>query len=150
MSTSPNFGNAPYVKETALSGANAAYDGTGTLTTIATPPSTSAYVAGPTEAGGVYTAANSVSQPSNGLRINQVIFAATGKTVAGQVCVWVNDGTTDGIVATGQVSAITTSATVAPARIVIDLDLSIPVGATLKATTTAANTFRVGVFGEVL
>ena len=151
MAASPNFGNAPYVRTSVVSAANSAYDGTGTLTEIASVPSTYTHVPPPTVSGGTYTAANSVSQPSNGILVDRVIVRARGTSVAGHVLIWISDGTTHSVVASAEVTVIAASTTVAPWTASIDLGgLRVPSGYTLRATVTTATTLSFAVLGEVL
>lgn len=123
MSTTPQYAASPKTGIVAISTANANRDGTGTL-------------------GTVFTAA------ANGSRIDRIIVTATGTTTAGTVRLYIHNGTTAYLYDEVSVDAITPSGTVSAFRYDnTNVNITIPTGYSLRASTANAETFNVIAMG---
>lgn len=129
MSTTPNFATTPSYGAADLSTANTNRDGTGTIATVLT-------------AG------------SSGTIIQRIVVQAKSTTTAGQVRLFVHDGTTARLLKEVSVSALTPSATVQAFTDTLDelsdpgyLPLILESGQSLRASTHNAETFAVHAWG---
>ncbi len=124
MAGTPNYAATPRCGLAAISTANTARDGTGTLGTVLT-------------AG------------SSGSRIDTIVVQATVTTTEGMVRLFVHDGTNARLWREVEVSAITVSATVAGFReeIALDQPLLLPNGYSLRAAPHNAESFNVIAIG---
>lgn len=124
MAGTPNYAATPRCGLAAISTANTARDGTGTL-------------------GTVFTAG------SSGSRIDTIVVQATVTTTAGMVRLFVHDGTNARLWREVGVSAITVSATVAGFReeIALEQPLLLPNGYSLRAAPHNAEAFNVIAIG---
>lgn len=122
MAASPAFIGTPKVWQQALSVANTALDGTGTLADVLT-------------AG------------TNGSLIERVRLKASGTTTAGMIRLFLYDGTNTYFFRDILVSAITPSATVQSWEGDITLNYPIPGTWHLKASTHNAEAFKIFVIG---
>jgi hypothetical protein len=103
----------------ALSAANAARDGTGTVVTL--------FTAG-----------------ASGSRIDDIYIVATGTTTAGVIRLFLHDGTTARLLSENLVSAITPSTTIPVwSTTLLGQGIVIPSGWSLRATTNNAETFNI-------
>jgi hypothetical protein len=130
MATTAQFTAQPIIDVAQVSTANTNRDGSGTLVTVATGPSTAA-------AAGV------------GKRINRVIVQATGTTTAGVIRFYISldSGTTNRLVVEKIIPALTPSTALAAFRIDVGelVGLILPGGgaAMLRASTNNAETFNI-------
>lgn len=124
MAGTPNYAASPRCGLAAISTANTARDGTGTLGTVLT-------------AG------------SSGSRVDTIVVQATVTTTAGMVRLFVHDGTNARLWREVEVSAITVSATVAGFReeIALEQPLLLPNGYSLRAAPHNAESFNVIAIG---
>lgn len=127
MATSPQYAATPRASFVVLSAANTARDGSGTLETV-------------------------ITAGANGTRIERIIIQATGTTTAGQVRLWLHDGTNGRLMQEVLVSAITASGTVLAFRAEASTApyLVLPTGWSLRATTHNAEGFVVTALGADL
>lgn len=123
--TSPIFTLLPLVGVGALSAANTARDGTGTIVTVFTPDAT------------------------NGGRIQKVEIIATGTTTAGVIRLFLHDGSSNHLWEEILVQAIIPSASVKVWRGVVfpNFPMALQGGWSLRASTNNAETFNAFVFG---
>jgi hypothetical protein len=137
MATTAQFTAQPTIDISQVSTANTNRDGTGTIVTVATGPSTTA-------AAGV------------GERINRVTIHATGTTTAGVIRFYISldSGTTNRLICERLVTAITPSTSVAAFRTEVGelVGLILPGGgaAMLRASTNNAETFNIMVESGLL
>ena len=130
MATTAQFTAQPTIDISQISSANTNRDGTGTLVTISSGPSTAA--------------ANGV-----GKRINRVVIQATGTTTANVVRFYisVDNGTTNRLICEKLISAITPSTSIAAFRSeVTELVGLMLVGGgncLLRASTNNAETYNI-------
>jgi len=130
MATTAQYTAQPILEYAQLTAANTGRDGTGTLVTICTGPSTAA-------AAGV------------GQRINRIQVDATGTTTAGMIRFFLSldNGTTNRMLCEKVVSAITVGASTAAFRTEVPelVGLILPGGgqALLRAATEKGETFNV-------
>lgn len=132
MAQTGNYVAAPRSPTAAISTANTARDGSGTLATVATGP-----------------ARNLASDPpaQGGMRIDALAICAGGTTTAGMVRLFVHDGTNARLIAEIPVDAATPSATVQAWAVRLNKDvcdfmpLVLAAGASLRASTHNAETF---------
>ena len=130
MATTAQFTAQPNLEYSQVSTANTNRDGTGTIVTSATGPSTAA-------AAGV------------GERITRVTVQATGTTTAGVIRFYLSldNGTTNRLLVEKLVTAITPSTTLAAFRMEVPelVGLVLPGGgqALLRASTNNAETFNI-------
>lgn len=122
MATSPQYTATPKVGIGALSEANSNRDGTGTIVTI-------------------FTAA------STGSRIDEVIIKAVGTTTAGTIRLYIHNGTTNFLLTEISVIAIVASGTVKSFEDGIKLEVVLPTGYSLQASTNNAEAFNVVALG---
>lgn len=124
MSTTPQFTAITNVGIGAISAANAARDGTGTIVTI--------FTAG-----------------ANGSRIDKAIIKATVTTTAGMVRLFIHDGAASSLLTEIPVTATTVAASTPAFETVIDFlgGLVLPTGYSLRASTEKAEAFNVLAFG---
>lgn len=127
MATAPVFAVTPRIGIGALSAANTALDGTGTIVDVIT--------------GG-----------TNGTKISEVVIQATGNTTAGAVRLFLYDGTNTRLVDDITVAAATVSATVRATRSSnLYQNLTLPNSNwKLRAATYNANTINVIAYGADL
>lgn len=137
MATTAQFTAQPTIDISQVSTANTNRDGTGTIVTVATGPSTAA-------AAGV------------GERINRVVVQATGTTTAGVIRFYisVDGGTTNRLICERLVPAITPSTTIAAFRSevseLVGLVLTGGGSCMLRASTNNAETFNIMVESGLL
>jgi hypothetical protein len=137
MATTAQFTAQPTIDISQVSTANTNRDGTGTIVTVATGPSTAA-------AAGV------------GERINRVVIHATGTTTAGVIRFYisVDGGTTNRLICERLVTAITPSTTIAAFRTevgeLVGLVLTGGGSCMLRASTNNAETFNIMVESGLL
>ena len=130
MATTAQFTAQPTIDITQISTANTNRDGTGTIATIATGPSTTA-------AAGV------------GERINRVTVQATGTTTSGVIRFFISldSGTTNRMICEKLVPAVTPSTSVPAFRMEVGelTGIILPGGgaAVLRASTNNAETFNI-------
>jgi len=130
MATTAQYTAQPIINYVQISTANTNRDGTGTLGTLITGPSTAA--------------ANGVGE-----RINRIIVEATGTTIAGMVRFFISldGGTTKRMIAEKVVSAITVGAAVAAFRTEVPelVGFILPGGgnAVIYVSTHNAETFNI-------
>ena len=130
MATSAQYTAQPILEYAQVSTANTNRDGTGTLVTVSTGPST--------------TAAAGVGQ-----RINRIQVDATGTTTAGMVRFFLSldNGTTNRMIVEKVVTAITVGASTAAFRTEVPelVGMILPGGgqALLRASTHNAETFNI-------
>jgi hypothetical protein len=130
MSATPNFLALPFSAAAAISAANTARDGTGTIVDV------------------------TGASPAGGRRVSQIVIQATAATTAGMVRLFLHDGTNFRLWREVPVTAITPSATVAAFRQILDLvalgeELQLPVNWSLRAATNNAEAFNVIATGGV-
>ena len=118
MATNPQFVGTPRINGCIISVANTARDGSGTLGSV--------LVAG-----------------ASGSRVDRVKVKAQGTTTAGMVRFFTYDGANYRFITEVSVSAATPSATVQAFEYDLDLNLFMPNGYTLYASTHNAETFYV-------
>lgn len=124
MAATPNYAAAPRVGVAAISTANTARDGSGTI-------------------GNVLTAG------AAGSRVDVIVVHATATTTAGMVRLFLHDGTTARLWREVPIAAETPSGTV-PARNVelfLEEPVLLPSGWSLRASTHNAEAFNVVAFG---
>jgi hypothetical protein len=137
MATTAQFTAQPIIDVAQVTTANTNRDGTGTIVTVATGPSTAA-------AAGV------------GKRVNRVVVQATGTTTAGVVRFFISTdgGTTNRLILEKIVPAITPSTSVAAFRSdvgeLVGLVLVGGGNSTLRASTNNAETFNIMVESGLL
>lgn len=125
VNTSPIFPGTVKDGVVAISTANTARDGTGTMGTVLT-------------AG------------TNGSRIDKVTIEAQGTTTAGMVRLFLHNGTTAFLILEQTIAAVTPSGTVKAEHYDLSsapFPLSIPTGWSLRASTNNAESFNVFGFG---
>lgn len=118
MSTSANYASVPKVGVGAVSVANTALDGTGTLATV--------FTAG-----------------ASGSRLDNVAIKATASTVQGVVRLFVHNGTTAFLLTEIDVLAVTVGNTVRSFENGVLLNIVLPTGWSLRASTSIAQTLNV-------
>lgn len=118
MSATPQYATTPKCGIGQVSVANANRDGTGTIVTVLT-------------AG------------ASGSRIDTVTVKATGTVTDGMVRLYIHDGVNARLYTEVPIVATTPSASVAAFETGIKLDLVIPTGYSLRASTEKAETFNV-------
>lgn len=118
MATTPQFATTPARAKATVSTANTARDGSGTLATV-------------------------VTAGANGTRVSAVRVVATGTTTDGMVRLFLHDGTTAHLWDEISVSSATPSATVAVFQAERVVQLLLPTGWSLRASTHNAETFVV-------
>lgn len=122
MATQAQFGSYPKTAVAVLSAANANRDGSGTLATVFTANTTN----------------------SLGSRVDDIYITATGTTTAGQIRLFIHDGTNSRLWQEVLVSAVTPSATQAVfSTSLINQSLILANGYSLRASTNNAETFHV-------
>jgi hypothetical protein len=137
MATTAQFTAQPIIDISQVSTANTNRDGTGTIVTVATGPSTTA-------AAGV------------GKRINRVVVHATGTTTAGVIRFYisVDGGTTNRLICERLVTATTPSTTIAAFRTEVGelagLVLTGGGSCMVRASTNNAETFNIMVESGLL
>lgn len=126
MALNPQFAATPKIGAGALSAANTARDGSGTLVTV--------FTAG-----------------ANGSRIDYISIQATATTTAGMIRLFLHDGTTARLAFEIPITAVTPSATIptfgwgfVPNN---GSGVILPTGWSLRATTEKAEAFQVLAFG---
>jgi predicted ThiF/HesA family dinucleotide-utilizing enzyme len=123
MAADPAFANVPRAAVGTLSAANANRDGTGTIVTV--------FTAG-----------------ASGSKIEEVSIVPAGTTTAGMVRLYLHDGTTAHLLSETAIAARTPSATVPVTVTTITYEnLVLPSGWSLRASTHAAESFKVCAFG---
>jgi hypothetical protein len=122
MASNPQYAATPDVGIGVISTANANRDGTGTIGIVAT-------------AG------------ASGTRIDGVQVKAAGTVTDGMVRLFLHDGTNARLYTEIPVAATTASATAPSFETAVTLDLAIPTGWSLRASTEKAETFNVIAFG---
>lgn len=123
MATVPNYASTPFLKVAQVSVANTARDGTGTLATVCTAPST-------------------------GCRIEQIVITATGTTTAGMVRIFIYDGTNTRLFAEVPVTAITVGASTPGFTATLNFStLVLEANDEIRAATHNAETFNVFAIG---
>lgn len=122
MASNPQFTKTPLYAAALISAANTNRDGTGTVVSVLGPG-------------------------ANGGRIDRVVVKALGNTTAGMVRLFIHDGANTRPLTEIEVVAVTASASKAAFEAVVDLDLVLPTGHTLRASTHNAENFMVSVFG---
>lgn len=129
MSTSANFASTPRVGVGLLSAANTNRDGTGTIVSV-------------------------LAAGANGTRIARIVVQATGTTTAGQVRLFLHDGTNARLWKEVAIRSLTPSATVQAEHVELTdqsdlglMPLILPSGWSLRASTHNAETFNVIAYG---
>lgn len=129
MSTSANFAATPRVGIGQVSVANTNRDGTGTIVSV-------------------------LAAGSSGARIARIVVQATGTTTAGQVRLFLHDGTNARLWKEVAIRALTPSATVQAEHVELTdqsdlglMPLILPSGWSLHASTHNAETFNVIAYG---
>lgn len=122
MSANANFAATARAASVLVSAANANRDGTGTIADV--------LVAG-----------------ASGSRIDSVRIKGIGTTTAGMVRLFVNNGVNAFLIKEILVDAIVASGTVAAFDSVVSLNVAIPNGSKLGASTQNAESFHVTAFG---
>lgn len=129
MSTSANFAATPRVGIGQVSVANTNRDGTGTIVSV-------------------------LAAGSSGARIARIVVQAIGTTTAGQVRLYLHDGTTTRLWKEVAIRALTPSATVQAEHVELTdqsdlglMPLILPSGWSLRASTHNAETFNVIAYG---
>ena len=119
MSISAQYASTVRAAMGALSAANAARDGTGTVVTL--------FTAG-----------------ASGSRIDDIYIVATGTTTAGVIRLFLHDGTTARLLSETIVGAVTPSTSVPVwSSTLLGQGIVIPSGWSLRATTNNAETFNI-------
>lgn len=122
MAAGPFFANIPFVANAQIATANTNRDGTGTVGTVFTAPTTTGCA---------------------GSIVEKVTICATGTTTAGVVRLFLHDGSNYRLLDEVLVSAITPSASVKVFQQVVTLNMYIPNGSSLRASTHNAETFNI-------
>lgn len=127
MATTPQFAATPRNSSVLANTANTARDGSGTLATV--------FTAG-----------------TNGSRIERIIIAAAGVTTAGNVKLFIHNGTSAFFWKEVSVAAVTPSATVQAAVTEVDCSapgqaLVLPTGWSLRAAPHNAENFHITAIG---
>lgn len=122
MAAGPFFANIPFVTNVAIATANTNRDGTGTIGVVHTAPTTTGCA---------------------GSLIEKVTICATVQTAAGVIRLYLHDGTNFRLLDEILVSAIVPSATVKVFQQVVTLNMYIPNGSSLRASTHNAENFNV-------
>ena len=125
MATTPQFASVPVVGLGQVTAANTALNGTGTIVTVLTGS-------------------------TNGTRISTVVVNAIATTTAGMVRLFVSDATNHRLVYEIPVTANTISASNPAFTATVTLNIVIPNGYSLRASTHNAETFNVTAFGANL
>lgn len=119
MATAAQYAATPRTTITVLGAANANRDGTGVINTV--------FTAG-----------------SSGSRIDDIYVTATGTTTAGQIRLYISDGTNANLWQEVLVSAVTPNATIQPwSYSWLNQSLVLANGYSLRASSNNANTFHV-------
>lgn len=119
MATVPNFTKTPVLGLANIATANTNRDGTGTIADV-------------------------VTGAAVGTRIERITIQATVTTTAGQIRLYISDGTTTRLWDEVLVTALTPSATIKPFRYAyLNLALNLPSGFKLRASTNNAESFNV-------
>lgn len=145
MTISPNFAYTPAPGIATISTNNASRDGTGTLTTIYTVPSTYTFTPSPvfSASGGAWVSPTATvsNVVTSGWRCDRVRAKATGTTVVGALILYLHNGTTAFPIAEVQITAVTPTAGTTDAwERVIEFPggLNLPPGWSLRASYTTA------------
>lgn len=127
MATQPAYATLPRIGFVALSAANTNRDGSGTLETV-------------------------ITAASEGTRIERIIVQATAATTAGQVRLFLHDGTNARLFREVAIAAATPSATVQAVNAEVSAGpyFVLPSGWSIRATTHNAETFAVTAMGADL
>jgi hypothetical protein len=123
MASSSVFIGTPKVWQAALATANTNTDGTGTVVDVV------------------------VAGSAPGSRVDRVRVQASGTTTAGKVRLFVFDGTNIYMLREIMVTPVTPSATVEAFSAEVTLDIDLPNGWTLRASTLNAELFKVFAYG---
>lgn len=123
MASSSQFIGTPKVWQSALATANTNTDGTGTVVDV--------------------VAAGSAP----GSRVDRLRIQANGVTTAGKIRLFINDGTNTYMFREILVLAVTPSASVEAFSTEVTLDVDLPNGWTLRASTLNSELFKVFAFG---
>lgn len=127
MATSPQYAAIPKIGATAISTANTARDGSGTIGTV-------------------------FSAGASGSRVERVVIKATASTTAGIVRIFLHDGSSARLISEVPVQAITVSANVPSfeTEVIFEDGMVLPTGYSLRASTHNAENFNVVALGADL
>ena len=124
MASSPQYAATPRASSVAISTANTALDGTGTLGTL-------------------------ITAGSSGTRVDTIIIKAGGNTSTGLFNLFLYNGSTSFLIHQEAIAAVTVSATQLAVEVVVDMTggLMLPAGYSLKVGTSVANLLYVTAVG---
>jgi hypothetical protein len=118
MATAAQYAATPRTTITVLGAANANRDGNGVINTV-------------------------ITAGSSGTRVDDIYVVATGNTTAGQLRLYISDGTNINLWQELLVTAVTPNATIQPwSYALLNQSLVLANGYSLRASTNNANTFH--------